>query len=190
MSNIFDKYPMATKALREQDHLCRFLMMPGMPDDSLTIQRNAAEIIDADASGDDAHKDAMITTCILMLSPQYIFDTPHRFTKDYNQAVQTLVLEVLEGKEPPSKPLAEIMLALSIAPTALIVKELQNMSAADLAEKKPVFNESMKPCEGFKQAAQNQALSARLDQALKTINNAFTPPKINVKKPGKNDWNL
>lgn len=161
-----------------------------MPDDILTIQRNAAEIIDADATGDDAHKDAMIATCVLMLSPQYIFDTPHRFSKDYNQAVQTLVLEVLAGKEPPSKTLAEVMLALSIAPTDLTVSQLQKLSAEDLAEKKLAFDASMQPCDGFKQAAQNPTLSARLDQALKTINNVFNPPKFNVKKPGKNDWDL
>ena len=192
MSNSFSmkKYPMATKALREQDQLCRFLMMPGMPDDILIIQNNAAETIEALATGDDAHKDAMIATCILMLSPQYVFDEPYRFAKDYNPAVQTLVLEVLEGKEPPSKPLAEIMLALSIAPTPLTIKQLQNLSAADLAEKKIEFDDSMKLCGDFKKAAQNPALSAKLDQALKTINDVFNPPQIKFKKPSKNDWNL
>lgn len=175
MSNGFSmaKYPMATRALQEQDGLFKFLMSPGTPDEIKELQKAVAVIIDNDAIGGPKQKDAMLAMAILMSAPHYIFDEPSRFEKDYNKSVQKLVNESMsrEIETKPSAGISQIIMAMFVASTQTdMTQNVGKMSFTEVYGAQRELEELAIGFEVYKKHGKNPILAARVDDSFNKAN--------------------
>lgn len=175
MSNNFSmaKYPMATRALQEQDGLFKFLGGAGTPDEIKELQKTVATIIDSEAIGGPKQKDAMLAMAILMSAPHYIFDEPSRFEKDYNKSVQKLVNESMsrEIETKPSAGISQIIMAMFVASTQTdMAQNVGKMSFTEVYGAQRELDELAVGFEVYKKQGKNLTLAASVDDSFNKAN--------------------
>lgn len=167
------KYPMATRALQEQDGLFKFLGGDGTPNEIKEIQKTVATIIDSDAIGGPKQKDAMLAMAILMSAPHYIFDEPSRFEKDYNKSVQKLVTESMsrEIETKPSAGISQIIMAMFVASTQTgMAQNVGKMSFTEVYGAQRELDELAVGFEVYKKQGKNPTLAASVDDSFNKAN--------------------